>query len=182
MAQNYYEWASERAITAVAPSPFLYTQGMYEFSDFNHLVAPISLTCEICGFFGHTGVECQLGSIVRSPEQLNYAQFNQGFENNQFCFQNPQNIFGQQTILPDCANNQRVHQKSNLELLLENFILSQTEQNQELENQTRVLNDSLTELTSKVDSIATHTKILETQISQLAQQVSQTETNVVTLW
>ena len=121
MAQIYYEWASEGAITDVAPSPFSYTQGMYEFSNLNHLVAPISLTCEICGFFGHTGVECQLGSIVRSLEQVNYAQFNQGFENNQFCFQNPQNIFGQQTILPDCANNQRVHQKSNLELLIESL-------------------------------------------------------------
>ena len=77
--------------------------------------------------------------------------------------------------------SQEVPQKSNLELLLENFVLSQTEQNQELENQTRFLKDSLTELTSKVDSIATHNKMLETQISQIAQQVSQTETNDVTL-
>jgi len=34
------------------------------------------------------------------------------------------------------------------------------------------LNDSLTKLTSKVDSIATHNKMLETQISQVAQQVA----------
>jgi len=34
------------------------------------------------------------------------------------------------------------------------------------------LNDSLVKITSKVDSIATHTKILETQISQVAQQVA----------
>ena len=181
MAQNYYEWASERAITAVAPSPFSYTQGMYEFSDLNHLVAPILLPCEVCGLFGHTSVECRLGSVVKSPEQVNYAQFNQGFKNNQNFYQNPQNLFGQQTILPDCANNPRVHQKSDLELLIENFILCQTEQHKELKNQTRILNDSLTELTSKVDSIATHTKMLETQISQIAQQVSQTETNDVTL-
>src|SRR4030043_62134 len=149
MTQNYYEWASERAITAVAPSPFSYTQGMYEFSNLNHLVSPISLTCEICGFFGHTGVECQLGSIVRSPEQVNYAQFNQGFENNQFCFQNPQNIFGQQTTLPDCANNQRVHQKYNLELLLENFESDRIKQSQEFKNKGGISTDSLAKLSSK---------------------------------
>jgi archaellum component FlaC len=66
--------------------------------------------------------------------------------------------------------------------------LEQSKQFQELKNQTGFLNDSLVKLTSKVDSIATHTKMLETQISQVAQQVatssqtprvfpSQTETN-----
>jgi len=34
------------------------------------------------------------------------------------------------------------------------------------------LNDSLIKLTSKIDSIATHSKMLETQISQVAQQVA----------
>jgi len=34
------------------------------------------------------------------------------------------------------------------------------------------LNDSLVKLTSKVDSIDTHTKMLETQISQVAEQVA----------
>jgi len=34
------------------------------------------------------------------------------------------------------------------------------------------LNDSLVKLTSKVDSIDTHTKMLETQISQVAQQIA----------
>jgi len=66
--------------------------------------------------------------------------------------------------------------------------LVQSKQFQELKNQTGFLNDSLVKLTSKVDSIATHTKMLETQIFQVAQQVStssqtlgvfpsQTETN-----
>jgi len=66
--------------------------------------------------------------------------------------------------------------------------MDQCKQFQELKNQTGFLNDSLVKLTSKVDSIATHTKMLETQISQVAQQVaissqtpgvfpSQTETN-----
>ena len=75
--------------------------------------------------------------------------------------------------------NQIVPQKTNLELLIENFVLGQTKQNQELKNQTEFLNDSLTKITSKVDSIVTHNKMLETQISQVAQQVSQTKTNQI---
>ena len=59
---------------------------------------------------------------------------------------------------------------------------------EELKNQIGLLNDSLTKITLKVDSIATHNKILETQISHVAQQMvaspqttevfpSQTKTN-----
>ena len=93
-------------------------------------------------------------------EQVNYAQ------------RNFQNSFGQQPAPPDFANNQRAFQKSNLELLLEIFLMEQQKQNQELKTQTGFLNDSLIKLTSKVDSIATHNKMLETQISQVAQQVA----------
>ena len=75
--------------------------------------------------------------------------------------------------------NERAPQKSNLALVIENFILGQTKQNQELKNQTGFLNDSLTKLSSKVDSIVTHNKMLETQISQVAQKVSQTKTNQI---
>lgn len=67
-------------------------------------------------------------------------------------------------------------------------MMNQNKQLQELKNQTGSLNDSLSKLNTKVDSIATHTKMLETQISQVAQQVAtssqtpgvfpgQTETN-----
>jgi len=67
---------------------------------------------------------------------------------------------------------------------MENYFLNQSEQLQELKDQTRLLNDSLATLTSKVDSISSHNKILETQISQVVQKVSQPKTNkmnVVTL-
>jgi len=84
----------------------------------------------------------------------------------------PQNPFGQQTTPPSFANNQRGPKKSHLELLLENFVMGQTKQNQEFKNQTGFLNDSLIKLTSKVNSIVTHNKMLETQISQVAQQVA----------
>jgi len=50
--------------------------------------------------------------------------------------------------------------------------MNQSKQLQELKNQTGFLNDSLTKLNAKVDSIATHNKIIETQISQVAQQVA----------
>jgi len=50
----------------------------------------------VYGIFGYIDIECQLGSIVRSLEQVIHAQYNQGFMNNQnFYIQNPQNLFGQ---------------------------------------------------------------------------------------
>jgi len=198
MTQNHYQWTSERAITVVACSPSKKQAGMYEVSTLDHLIAKVdalfqkfdklsvsvvtpvsvSLPCEVFGIFGHTGVECQLGSVVEIPEQLNYAQYNQGMRPNQKCHnKTPQNPFGQQTTPPGYANNQRVPQKSSLELLLENYVMGQSKQLQELKNQTGFLNDSLVKLISKVDSIATHNKMLETQISQVAQQVSQPKTN-----
>jgi len=55
---------------------------------------------------------------------------------------------------------------------MESYVMNQSKQLQELKNQTGFLNDSLSKLNTKVDSIATHTKMLETQISQVAQQVA----------
>jgi len=44
------------------------------------VVTPTSVSppCEICGVFGHIGVDCHLGSAIDSVEQMNYAQYNQG--------------------------------------------------------------------------------------------------------
>ena len=70
------------------------------------------------------------------------------------------------------SSNQRVPQKYSLEILMENYVMNQSKQLQELKNQTGFLNDSLSKLNTKVDSISTHTKMLETQISQVAQQVA----------
>jgi hypothetical protein len=87
---------------------------------------------------------------------------------NQNFYKNPQNSYGQ-VVPPGYANNQRVAQKSSLEILMENYVMNQSKQLQELKNQTGFLNDALSKLTTKVDSIASHTK---TQISQVAQQVA----------
>jgi len=134
---------------------------------------PVSPPCEFCGILGHTGFECQLGSTVESPEQLNYDKYNQGMRPNQIFYnKTPQNPFGQQTTPPGYANNQGVPQKSSLEILLEKCVMDQSKQFQELKNQTGFLNDSVVKLTSKVDSICTHQKLLETQISQVAQQAA----------
>jgi len=134
---------------------------------------PILPPCKVKEIFGYTGVEYQLGSVVRSPEQVNYAQYNQGFRNKQnFYIQNPQNLFEQQTTPPSYATNQRVTQKSSLELLLEFFFINQSKQLQELKNQIGFLTDSLVKLSSKVDYFLCSQQMLETQISQVVQQVA----------
>ena len=135
-------------------------------------VTPTSISppCGACGMTGHPRIECKLGSI----EQLNLIQNNQGISFNQSFHKNP---FGQELTLSGHTNNQRVTQKSNIEPLMENYFLDQSEQLQELKDQTRLLNDSLATLTSKVNSISSHNKILGTQLSQVAQKVSQPKTN-----
>ncbi|AES86659.1 hypothetical protein MTR_4g012680 [Medicago truncatula] len=120
------------------------------------------------GIFGHNG---QLGSVVSSPEQVNYAHYNQGFRNDHF-FQTPQNLFGQQMTPPGFENNQGVPQKSNLELLLENLVLDNFRHNKEFEIQARNLKDSLDRLSSTVDSFCTHNKTLEIQIPHVGHQVA----------
>jgi len=189
MAQNHYQWTNERAITASSLSKK--EAGMYEVYDLDHLAAkvdaltqkfekinvsavttaPVSPPCEICGIFGHIGVDCQLGSAINGVEQMNYAQYNQGMRQNQNFYKNPQNFYGQ-VAPPGYANNQRVAQKSSLEILMESYVMNQSKQLQDLKNKTGFLNDSLSKLNTKVDFIATHTKMLETQISQVAQQVA----------
>jgi hypothetical protein len=175
MTLNLFRWTDEEAITNSSPSKK--RAGMYEVSDYDHLAAKIDAlthnfeklnvssitptstsTPPSCEPFG----ERKLGSV----EQINFIQNNQG------------------TAPPSYANVQRVIQKSNLELLMENYLFNQSEQLQELKDQTRLLNDSLATLTSKVDSISPHNKILEIQLSQVIQKVSQPKTdkmNVVTL-
>jgi len=76
MAQNHYEWTSERVITASSPSKK--EAGMYEISSLDHLAAkvdaltqkfdkmntsavtpaPVSPPCEVCGVFNLIGVDC----------------------------------------------------------------------------------------------------------------------------
>lgn len=60
--------------------------------------------------------------------------------------------------------------KSNLEVSMENFVVVQTYKNEEFMNQNLHTNKVLMQLSTRVESISTHTKMLETWISQVAQK------------
>ena len=156
---------------------------MNEISSFDHLfakvdalskrfdnisvVTPTSVLspCGACGIFGHTSIDCKPGSVVENIEQLNFVQNNQGTSSNKTFYRNLQNPFGQKTTPPGYVNNQSVIQKSSLELFMENYFSNQTEQLQQLEDETRLLNDSLAKILPKIDSTPSHDKILEAQFS-----------------
>ena len=57
---------------------------------------------------------------------------------------------------------------------MENFITTQSKQNDKFRAQNYSMNEAIKDLASKVDSLATHSKMLETQI---AQQVSHSNRN-----
>ncbi|XP_050908316.1 uncharacterized protein LOC127121935 [Lathyrus oleraceus] len=60
--------------------------------------------------------------------------------------------------------------KSNLEIMMENFINTQAQQNKEFSNQNAHTSELMKQLSNKFDAMDTHNKMLETQISQVAQQ------------
>ena len=152
MAQNHYQWTNERAITASSPTKK--EAGIHEVSNFDHLAAKVdaltlkfekmnvsavtnahvSPPCEICDISGHICVDCHLGSAISGIKQVNYAQYTQGMRQNQNFYKNTQNSFGK-VAPPDYINNQRVAQKSSLEILMENYVMNQFKQLQELKNQ-----------------------------------------------
>lgn len=59
-------------------------------------------------------------------------------------------------------------QKSKLETLFQNFVESQTKQNEEFRHHGQVVSEAINELTCKVDNLAIHNNMLETQIAQQA--------------
>lgn len=64
--------------------------------------------------------------------------------------------------------------------MMENFILSQSQQNKEFMNQNIHSNEMIYLLANKVDVIAIHNKMLETHIFQVAQQKSVTAAPIET--
>ncbi|CAJ2652102.1 unnamed protein product [Trifolium pratense] len=192
MAQNHYQWGSERA-------PVEKTQtkgGMYEISNMDHInakldaltqkietlttapkatVAASTQNCELCGVQGHAIAECQLLTEV-SPDQVNYTQgnpYNHGPRNHPYLSYKSNNALyapGQApTPSPPGFQKpaQNVPRKSNLELLMENFITTQAQTNLQTSEQIK-------QITSKLDALTTHNKMLETQIAQVAQQQAST--------
>ncbi|XP_058761643.1 uncharacterized protein LOC131635058 [Vicia villosa] len=148
------------------------------------IVAAIAPNCELCGVQGHIVSECQLLAGI-PPDQMNYAQgnpysntYNPGWKNHpNFSYKNNNALYAPQTPPGFQKPNQTAPQvapqaprKSNLEIIMENFVATQTQQNKEFMNQNIHTSELVKQLATKVDALATHNKMLETQISQVAQQ------------
>ncbi|CAJ2657668.1 unnamed protein product [Trifolium pratense] len=199
MAQNHYQWGSERT-TVEKPQT---KGGMYEISNMDHINAKLdaltqkieSLTnapkatvaatiqnCELCGTQGHAIAECRL--LTEAPtDQVNYTQgnsYNQNQRNHPYLSYNSNNaLFAPgQAPTPSPPGFQKPAQnapmKSNLELMMENFIALQTQTNKEFLNQNIHTNEQIKQLTSRLELLTTHNKMLETQIAQVAQQQAST--------
>ncbi|KAI5438249.1 hypothetical protein KIW84_024119 [Lathyrus oleraceus] len=157
-------------------------------------VVAVTQNCEVCGIQGHTPTDCQLLTGIQA-ERVNYAQgnpyshtYNSNWKNHpNFSYKSNNALYapgqapsqapaippGYQKPTPSTPNN-NVPRKSNLEIMMENFIASQQQTNKEFLNQNVHTNEQIKQLASKVDALATHNKMLETQISQVAQQQAPT--------
>ena len=152
------------------------------------IVAAITPNCKICGVPGHLVTECKI--LAGTPaDQVNYAQgnpysntYNPGWKNHpNFSYKNPNALYApnQAPAVPPGyqkppANAPSVPRKSNLELMMENFIATQAQTNKDVQNQNIHTNEQIKQLANKIDALATHNKMLETQISQVAQQQAPT--------
>ncbi|CAJ2638232.1 unnamed protein product [Trifolium pratense] len=199
MAQNHYQWGNKRTSVEKPQTK----GGMYEVNELDLVKAKLealtqkmeSMTttpaatvaatisnCELCGIQGHTIAECQLLTEV-PPDQVNYTQgspYNQGPRNHPYLSYKSNNALYApgQAPTPSPPGFQKPAQnaprKSNLELMMENFIAIQTQTNKEVLNQNIHTNEQIKQLTSNLAILATHNKMLETQIAQVAQQQAST--------
>ena len=146
-------------------------------------VAAVTPNCEICGNPGHAAQECQVLAGL-PPDQVNYAQgnpysntYNPGWKNHpNFSYKNNNALYppNQTPVVPPGSQKAMTAaptapRKSNLELMMENFIATQAQTNKEFLNQNIHTSEQIKQLVNKVDALATHNKMLETQISQVAQ-------------
>ncbi|CAJ2652085.1 unnamed protein product [Trifolium pratense] len=176
MAQNHYQWGNERT-TVEKPQT---KGGMYEISNMDHINAKLdaltqkieSLTnapkatvaatiqnCELCGAQSHIITECRL--LTEAPtDQVNYTQgnsYNQNQRNHPYLSYNSNNALyaPSQAPTPSPPGFQKPAQnapmKSNLELMMENFIAVQTQTNKEFLNQNIHTNEQIKQLTSRLD-------------------------------
>ncbi|XP_050878148.1 uncharacterized protein LOC127081964 [Lathyrus oleraceus] len=145
------------------------------------VVAP---NCELCGVPGHAPPECQL-LVGISTDQVNYAQgkpylntYNPGWNNHpNFSYKNNNALYAPSqapAVPPGChkaaTTAPNAPRKSNLEIMMENFIVIQAQRNKDFLNQNIHTTEKIKQLENKVDALATQNKMLETQISQVAQQ------------
>ncbi|GAU39887.1 hypothetical protein TSUD_397240 [Trifolium subterraneum] len=154
MAQNHYQWGSERTLVEKSQ-----TKGdMHEISNLDHVYAQ---TCELSGAQGHTITECQVLTGI-SSDQANHTQgnpysnnYNQGVNNHPYHSYNNNNASyahgqtpssappGYQNTAYPAPNAPR---KSNLEIMMENFIAAQAQINERLLNQDIHTNEQIKQL------------------------------------
>jgi hypothetical protein len=146
--------------------------------------AAVTPSCELCGTPGHTNADCQLLAGIPT-NQVNYTQgnpysntYNPGWRNHpNFSYKNNNALFPSNltpAIPPSYRNGAPVApqapRKSNLEIMMENFMTAQAQQNKDFTNKNAHTSEIMKQLASKLDAMATHNKMLETQIFHVAQQ------------
>ena len=144
----------------------------------------VGVLCEICGIQGHIAAECQ---SIQGVEQVNAIQnFNLRPQNNpysntyspnwrnhlNFSYRNNNPIppnptqpqppgFQYRAPYNPPPQQQPPQSKANMESLMERFIATQTKTNE-------ALGESVSQLSSKVETMTTHQKMMENQIAQIA--------------
>ncbi|XP_057515550.1 uncharacterized protein LOC130797049 [Amaranthus tricolor] len=145
-------------------------------------VAAVNKVCGACGLNGHSSVDCQLQAEgVAAVEQVNAIQnqnarqqynpysntFNPGWRDHpNFSYrnnnsQNPSSSYNVPSGFqqrPPFPPQQQHPSKSNLESLMENFIATQSKQNEHF--------------STSIKHILAHNKMIDTQMAQMAQQLS----------
>ncbi|XP_042426035.1 uncharacterized protein LOC122013888 [Zingiber officinale] len=204
VALNHHQWAIERenpvrlagkyevsALDSLAAKVDALT---YKFENFN-VNAVSSIICEICGVTGHSAMNCQImvtqptGAQVEQVDAINnYAQkpnnnpysntYNPGWRNHpNFSYRNNQNQSGQNNY--GASGGFQQEKKSNLEVMMENFIATQSKQNDEYRQHMVESNrkhsetaETISQISGKIDNLANHTKMLENQLAQVADSPS----------
>ncbi|XP_058764753.1 uncharacterized protein LOC131638223 [Vicia villosa] len=194
MAQNHYQWGSERAQSEKISGEKSSTKsGMYEISSLDRVnakvdaltqkienltISPVAAVVAVSPNWKYAGCLDML-----PPSAIFWQEFplNRWKNHPNFSYKNNNALYapGQAPSVPPgyqkapfAAPN--VPRKSNLELMMENFIATQTQTNKDFINQNVHTNEQIKQLATKVDALATHNKMLETQISQVAQQQAPT--------
>ncbi|XP_058784693.1 uncharacterized protein LOC131659532 [Vicia villosa] len=129
-------------------------------------VAAIAPNCELYGVQGHIVFDFQLLDGI-PPDQMNYAQgnpysntYNPGWKNHpNFSYKNNNVLYAPQAPLGFQKPNQAAPQaapqapyKSNLEIMMEIFVATQTQQNKEFMNQNVHTSELVKELATKAKS------------------------------
>lgn len=144
--------------------------------------APAFFCWEICKINWYTAKDCQMILVEGSIwDILNYVDNN--LRGNLYSYTyNPgwryHPKFSYKNDNPQLATKPWVFQKlwlfaplkSNLGLLMENVLMTQTHRHNEFRNKNLHTNEVLGELTTKVENIYIHNKLLETQIYQVVKQ------------